>query len=107
VCDECKVSPEKLEHQIQRTGKKVHQLAFCKGCRHHGEMGFLCVKCDNRVSTYTIDRTDGWRPRIIKYDMDLEDEDYVPTKSQSNKECKESMKDPMMEAKEPWDRVWA
>ncbi len=39
--------------------------------------------------------------------MDLEDKDYVPSESQSDKECKESMKDPMMEAKELWDRVWA
>jgi len=62
VCDKCEVSPEKLECQIQRTGKKVHELAFCKGCRHHSEMGFLCMKCDDRVSMYAIDGTDGWRP---------------------------------------------
>ncbi len=63
-------------------------------------MGFLCVKCDDRVSTYMIDGTDGWRPQIVKYDTDSEDEDYMPTESQSKMECKESMQHPMMEAKE-------
>ena len=75
-------------------------LAFCKGCGHHREMGFLCVKCNNRTTMYTIDGTDGWRPQIFKYSMDLEDEDYVPTESQSNVEYQESMQDPMTEAKE-------
>ena len=70
-------------------------------------MGFLCVKCNNRATMYTIDRTDGWRPQIFKYEMDLEDKDYVPTESQSDVECEESMQDLMMEAKELWDRVWA
>jgi len=37
----------------------------------------------------------------------LEDEDYVSTELQSDVEYKESMQDPMTEAKEPWDRVWA
>ena len=81
-------------------------LAFCKGCGHHREMGFLCVKCDDRVTTYMIDGTDGWRPGICKYDMDLEDKDYVPTELQSDVEYEESMQDPMTEEKEPWDRVW-
>jgi len=56
---------------------------------------------------YTIDGTDGWRPQIFKYNTDLEDEDYVPTESQSNVEYQESMQDLMTEAKELWDRVWA
>jgi len=56
---------------------------------------------------YTIDRTDGRRPQIFKYNTDLEDEDYVPTESQSNVEYQESMQDPMTEAKELWDRLWA
>ncbi len=107
VCDECEVNPEKLECQIQRTRKKVHTLAFCKRCGHHGEMGFLCVKCNDRATTYTIDGTDGWRPQIFKYDMDLEDKDYVPTESQSDVEYKELTQDPTMEEKELWDRVWA
>jgi len=80
-------------------------LAFCKGCGYHGEMGFLCVKCDNRATTYMIDGTDEWRPQIFKYDMDSEDEDYVPTELQSNVEHEELTQDPMME-QEPWDRVW-
>ncbi len=107
VCDECKVDPEKLERQIQRTRKKVQTLAFCEGCGHHGEMGFLCVKCDNRATTYTIDRTDGWRPQIFKYNADSEDEDFVPTELQSDIEYKESMQDLTTEVKELWDRVWA
>jgi len=102
VCNECEVDPVKLENRIQRTRKKFHALEFCKRCRHHGKMGFLCKKCDNRLNTYMIDRTGGWRPRIIKYDMDSEDEDYIPPKSQSNKE---STHDLMAEAKELWDRV--
>jgi len=56
------------------------------------------------MNTYTIDGTMGWRPRIIKYNMDSEGEDYVPTKSKSDKK---SMHNPMAEAKELWDRVWA
>jgi len=87
--------------------QKVHMLAFCKGCGHHREMGFLCVKCNNRTTMYTLDRTDGRRPQIFKYNTDLEDEDYVPTESQSNVEYQESMQDLMTEAKELWDRVWA
>jgi len=39
--------------------------------------------------------------------MDLEDKDYAPTESQSDMECTESVQDLIMEAKEPWDRVWA
>ena len=104
VCNECEVDPVKLENRIQRTRKKVHALAFCKRCGHHGKMGFLCKKCEDRLNMYTIDGTRGWRPRIIKYNMDSEDKDYVPPKSQSDKE---SMHDPMAEAKELWDRVWA
>ncbi len=87
--------------------KKIQALAFCKGCGHHREMGFLCVKHNNRATTYTVDGTDGWRPQIFKYNMDLEDKDYVPTESQSHVEYEESMQDPMTEAKEPWDKVWA
>ncbi len=106
VCNECEVNPEKLERQIQRTRKKVHMLAFCEVCGHHGEMGFLCVKCDDRATTYTIDGTGGWRPRIFKYDTDSEDKDYVPTELQSDVEYEESTEGPTME-QEPWDRVWA
>ncbi len=72
----------------------MQTLAFCEGCRHHGEMGFLCVKCDDRATTYTIDRIDGWRPQICKYDTDFEDEDYVPTELQSDVEHEESMQNP-------------
>jgi len=84
----------------------VDTLAFCEGCRHHGEKGFLCVKCDDRATTYTIDGTDGWRPRILKYDTDSDDEDYVPTESQSDVEHEESTQNPKTEH-ELWDRVWA
>jgi len=103
VCSECEVDPVKLENRIQRTREKAHAWAFCKGCRHHGEMGFLCMKCDNGMNMFMIDRTRGWRPRIIKYNMDSENKDYVPTKSQSTGE---STHDPRVEAKELWDRVW-
>jgi len=121
VCDKCEVSPEKLECQIKRTGKKVHAIAFCKNCGYHGEIGFLCVKCDDRLNTYTIDGTDGWRTRVVKYDTDSEDRDYKPTESQSDVECKESMRPEAVDMNKPaetvetvnlmipelWDRVWA
>jgi len=107
VCNECEVSPERLERQIQRTRKKVQTLAFCEGCGHHGEKGFLCIKCNDRASTYTIDGTDGWRPRIFKYDTDSEDEDYIPTESQSDVEYDEESTEGPTTEQEPWDRVWA
>jgi len=51
----------------ERTRKKVHALAFCKRCRHHGKMGFLCKKCDDGMNMYMIDGMRGWRHRIIRY----------------------------------------
>jgi len=107
VCDKCEVSPVELERRIQRTSEKVHTLAFCEGCGHHGEMGFLCVKCDDRVSTYTFDGTDGWRPRVIRYNTDSEIGDYKPTEYQNDMECKDPIQDMETEVREPWDRVYA
>jgi len=104
VCSECEVDPVKLKNRIQRIRKRVHALAFCERCGHHDKMRFLCEKCDDGMNTYIIDGTRGWRPRIIKYDTDSKDKDYVSTKSQSNKEHKPN---PVVEAKELWDRVWA
>jgi len=62
VSSKCKVDANKLETRILQIRKQIKQLVFCKECGHHGEIGFLCTKCENRLTTYMIDRTGGWRP---------------------------------------------
>jgi len=67
-------------------------------------VGFLCTKCSNGMNTYAIDGTKRWRPHIIKYETDLEDEDYILSKS----ECEdEEVHNLITETKVLWNNVWA
>jgi len=51
-----------------------------------------------------MEQGQGWRPKIFKYETDLEDEDCMPHESEFEEV---DANDPITEAKELWNNVWA